>query len=815
MGSIRATRPAAGRVSRHGAPSAPRPPRPVASGPALGGGSPGLRPYFSPPWSNARGAGAGATGILSGPAERADSARPPLPMFRPHPLRALGPLAASLLLAAPGLAATAAALGQGGPAYIGPGAGFAAAGSALLLVGTMLLALGVVLLWPIRAGLRWFQMRGAPRPKVRRVVVVGLDGFDPELARKYGAEGLMPNFAALEREGVFAPLETAYPSISPVAWSSFATGVDASRHNIYDFLTRDPCNYMPALSSTDVRTLPRTLNLGFAKLPLGRRVVTRLLQKSQPFWKLLGDNFVWSSIVRVPITFPAQKFKNGTLLAGMCVPDLQGTQGSFSFYSTKARQGQHIGGQQYQVRFKDGRVDSNLTGPTGPDGHRLKCPFTARFDAARRRIEFEVGGQRQSVGFREYTPWMAIPFKGVSGIARFYVQTWDDKDVEIYVTPINIDPDQPSMPISHPLVYSIYLAKLLGPYATLGLAEDTWALNERVIDEEAFLKQAWSIFEERKRQLWNVLERTQKGFVTVVFDTTDRICHMFYRYLDPSHPANRGKDTVQHKETIRELYARMDVFLGEIRAKLGPDPETVLMVISDHGFCNFRRGVNLNTWLRKEGYLVLKDGAETSGDWFEKVDWSRTKAFTLGLTGIFINRKGREAQGIVAPGAELESLCREIAGKLEALVDPQDGQSVVMEAFLTREIQSGPYADLAPEILVGYQRGFRHSWDCATGAVSREVFSDNTKSWSGDHCVDPRLVPGVFWCNRAINTAAPSLLDLAPTILELFGVPVPKYMQGAPLFGPRRAAEKPRRPLRTAPRRAPEKESTPAAEVRP
>jgi predicted AlkP superfamily phosphohydrolase/phosphomutase len=714
----------------------------------------------------------------------------------------------------------------GGPtgistAYIGPGAGFAAAGSALVLVGTFFLAFGIVAIWPIKAAIRLLRMRGLAKPKVDRMIVIGLDGFDPELAKKYAAKGLMPNFAALEKQGCFRPLETAYPSISPVAWSSFATGVDASRHNIYDFLTRDPCSYMPALSSTDVRTLPKTLNLGFAKFEIGKRVVTNSLQKSEPFWHRLGKNYVWSSIIRVPITFPAKKFDNGVLLSGMCVPDLQGSQGSFSFYSTKPRPGdkhtgdKHIGGQQYIVRKSaTGVIASNLTGPRGADGHPSKCPFTATFDEASRRVTFEVGSERVTVGFREYTPWLKIPFKGAGGIARFYVQTWnaagEGGDIEIYVTPINIDPDEPAMPISHPLVYSIYLAKTLGPYATLGLAEDTWALNERVIDEQAFLEQAWLIFEERKKQLYDVLAKTKKGFVTVVFDTTDRICHMFYRYLDPTHPANAGKDTTRFKDTIEQLYAKMDVFLGEIRAKIGDEKNTVLCVISDHGFCNFRRGVNLNAWLRDEGYLHLKNGDLTSPDWFANVDWSKTKAFTLGLTGIFINRKGREAQGIVEKGVELDSLCREIQGKLEALKDPQTGERAIMEAFLTKEIHGGPYADMAPEILVGYQRGYRHSWDCATGAVSKDVFTDNTKSWSGDHCVDPRLVPGVFWSNRMINTQTPNIMDLAPTALDLFGIEVPKYMQGAPLFGPRKEAPK-KRDFKTAPLPAPEKEVQPAA----
>jgi predicted AlkP superfamily phosphohydrolase/phosphomutase len=330
-------------------------------------------------------------------------------------------------------------------------------------------------------------------------------------------------------------------------------------------------------------------------------------------------------------------------------------------------------------------------------------------------------------------------------------------------------------------VYSIYLAKLLGPFGTLGLAEDTWALNERVIDEEAFLAQAWIFFEERKKQLWDALDKTRKGFVTVVFDTSDRVSHMFWRTLEPDHPANAGKEVERWRDVIPDTYARMDAMIGEARAKIGDDPDTLLMVISDHGFTNFRRGVNLNTWLRDEGYLVLKDGHTTSGDWFADVDWDRTKAFTLGLTGLFINRRGREKHGIVER-EDLDALCREIKSKLEKLRDPATGEPVVREAFLTRSMHDGPYADAAPEILLGYHKGYRHSWDCATGAVSHEVFTDNTKSWSGDHCVDPRLVPGVFWCNRKIALDDPALIDIAPTVLDLFGVEVPRYMQGRALF---------------------------------
>lgn len=676
-------------------------------------------------------------------------------------------------------------------AYIGPGAGFAAAGSLLVLVGTLAMAIGIILVWPLKAAYKLVVPARRGKGRAKRVVVLGLDGFDPGLAREYAAQGLMPNLSKLGAEGCFHDLATACPSISPVAWSTFATGVDASRHNIYDFLTRDPCSYAPILSSSETYTAARHLNLGFASVPFGTRAVYRLMQKSQPFWKHLGESRVWSTILRVPITFPPQPFKNGTLLSGMCVPDLQGTQGSFSFYSTREKaEGRRTGGQQYKVAVRSHRVESFLIGPRGADGNPMRCAFAVELPDphithrdVKPGIKITLGADAVEVGLHDYTPWMTADFgHGVKGIVRFSVRHWDGKELDLYATPINIDPSAPAMPISHPFVYSIYLAKSLGPFATLGLAEDTWALNERVIDEQAFLDQAWLIFDERKKQLWDAIDKTKQGFVTCVFDTSDRVSHMFYRTLDPTHPANAGKEVERWKRVIPDTYAKMDSLVGELRAKLGDERDTVLMVISDHGFTNFRRGVNLNTWLKENGYLFLKEGKEVSGDWFADVDWTRTKAFTLGLTGLFINRKGRERCGIVEKGPELDALCRELKTKLEALRDPTTGERVIREVFLTREMHKGPYADAAPELLIGYEKGFRHSWDCATGSVTAEVFTDNTRSWSGDHCVDPRLVPGVFWCNRKIATDTPALIDMAPTVLDLFGVPIPPYMQGRALF---------------------------------
>ena len=679
---------------------------------------------------------------------------------------------------------------QPASAYIGPGAGFAFVGSLFVLLTTFFLAIGTILIWPIT--FIWRAIRvGNPfkNAQVKRVVILGLDGMDPGITVKLMREGRLPNFAKLAESGVFRPLGTTYPSMSPVAWSSFTTGVDPSRHCIYDFLTRDPCTYMPMLSSTDIGKAKRVLNIGKYMVPLGKPNI-RLLQKSQAFWKLLGERHIFSIIQRVPITWPAVPFK-GLLLSGMCVPDLRGSQGTFGFFSTASKDGKaaFTGGEQTLLRRKGNTIRSRIVGPDNSlvkSGARMTLPMTITVADDTESALIEIDGcEPFRLGPETYSDWIQLSFKAglgikVRGIARFYITSLAP-ELNLYMTPIQIDPENPAMPISHPTVYSIYLAKKLGPFATLGLAEDTWALNERVIDEKAFYEQAMLICDERERMFKDSLAKVKKGVVTTVFDTTDRIQHMFYRYLDPTHPANRDKDTEIYKDAIARVYQRMDTLLGEI-FELAEDSNTLFMVISDHGFTNFRRGVNLNTWLKENGYLHLKEGAEISGDYFEDVDWSRTRAFSLGLTGMFINRRGRERSGIVEEGEEYEALKNELIEKLNALTDPETGRRAILDVFAATDFFDGPYRFDAPDLLIGYDGGYRHSWECATGAVTSEVFSDNTKSWGGDHCVDPRIVPGVFFCNRAIATETPNLVDIAPSVLKILGHEPPRYMQGRPLF---------------------------------
>ncbi|MGH9538016.1 MAG: alkaline phosphatase family protein, partial [Terriglobales bacterium] len=336
----------------------------------------------------------------------------------------------------------------------------------------------------------------------------------------------------------------------------------------------------------------------------------------------------------------------------------------------------------------------------------------------------------------------------------------------------------PDLPISHPVTYTIYLAKLFGPYATLGLAEDTWALNEEVLDDSAFLSQCYGNHDDRERMFFDALEKTPQGLCACVFDTTDRVQHMFWRYLDKDHPAVRDLTEDQKPRVIQDLYDRMDKLIGRVMQQI--DGETLLLVISDHGFKSFARCMNLNAWLHQNGYLALKEGKSESGDWFEDVDWSRTRAYTMGLNGLYLNLKGREREGIVEAGAEAETLKEELRSKLDGLVDPASGKAGITGMFDCDAVYAGPYVDNAPDLIVGYGEGFRASWDSVMGKVTANIFEDNLKAWSGDHCVDPRLVPGVLFSNRKIAIEKPAIVDVAPTILKLFGLELPSYFDGKP-----------------------------------
>jgi len=679
-------------------------------------------------------------------------------------------------------------LPQTAEAYIGPGAGFAFLSSFLVFFLTFFLAIFSFLSWPFRLLVRLIRGQKAYKnSQVDRIIILGFDGMDPELAEKFMAEGKLPNLNRLKKEGTFCKLQTTTPAISPVAWSSFMTGCEPSKHNIFDFLSRNPKTYLPDLSSARIGPPQRFLSLGKHRIPLSQPEI-RLLRKSQPFWKILGEQGIFSTILRVPITFPPEKFA-GHLLSGMCLPDLKGSQGTFLFYTTNPERIQKKEGGESLLVQRDGEVIKTFI--NGPENSLLKkpeeirLPMTIRFGHDPDRVTVEVSGQRFELRKGVFSPWIKLNFPAglgikIRGIARFYLLSAVPQ-FEMYITPLNIDPEKPALPISHPFIYSSYLAKLFGSYVTLGEANDTWALNEGVLPEEAFLELAYSFHEDWEKIFFNALKKTRKGLVACVFETTDSIQHMFWRYLDKTHPAYQATARMSSgAKILEELYAKMDNLVGRVIEKM--DEKTCLLIISDHGFKAFRRGVNLNSWLYLNGYLSLKDGAKESEEWFKQVNWEKTKAYALGLAGIYLNLKGREEKGIVEPGEETLRLRRELIQKLSGLKDQEKGIVAINRIIDTEGIYHGPYRENAPDLIVAYNQGYRASWDSVTGQVNRTVFEDNKKAWSADHCLDPALVPGVFFTNLKLKAKNPSIMDIAPTVLELFGVNRPKYIDGKSLL---------------------------------
>jgi len=670
-------------------------------------------------------------------------------------------------------------------AYIGPGAGFAVAGSFLVMFTAMLSAIIAFLTWPIRGIVRTIRFRRIfSKSRFKRIIIVGLDGMDYTLTQKWLAEGKLPNLGRLRDQGCFKPLGTTIPPISPVAWSSFQTGANPGKSNIFDFLTRDPKSYAIKLSSVDIKPPAKTIKLWKYQIPLGSPDI-RLLRKSIPFWKVLGEKGIFSSVIRVPITFPAEKFY-GIQLSGMCAPDLRGTQGTFSYFTSEPEQnGDSTGGEVYHVNMENNIVRSELLGPQNRDGKNndpLKCGFEIAINDSD-KAALKINGAKYEITKGKYSDWIKVEFKSspfvkISGICKFLLIS-TNPEFKMYVTPINIDPEKPAMPISYPTVYSTYLSKKQGYYATLGLAEDSWALNQKLITDDEFFQQCLDADQEREKMFLDSLEKIRHGLCICVFDGTDRVQHAFWRQLDESHPANNGKFVSIKTSAIEEIYKHADTFLEKILKQYN-QKDTLIMVISDHGFNAFRYGVDLNRWLEENGYLELKDRDRNKKN-LAAVDWSKTRAFAMGLSGIFLNIRGRESKGIVDAITEAPALREEIAEKLRQLHDPIRKQGAVKQVYNSQKVYRGPYKNNAPDLIVGYQAGYRASWETAVGQVTERIFHDNVKAWSGDHCIDHSLVPGVLFCNHEITDEEPRLMDIGPTVLNLFGVEVPSHMDGRQL----------------------------------
>jgi predicted AlkP superfamily phosphohydrolase/phosphomutase len=604
------------------------------------------------------------------------------------------------------------------------------------------------------------------------VIVLGFDGMDYHLTSRMLAEGRLPNLARLaEREG-FSALATSVPPQSPVAWSDFITGADAGEHGIFDFIHRDPESMAPYLSTS--RSIPssRLLRLGPWQLPLSSGKV-ELLRKGRPFWEQLEELGVETTIVRMPANFPPSGIARREL-SGMGTPDIVGSYGTFSFFTTDhARFPPSVGGGTINgVEVRDGVVRASLEGPPNPllvSGEPVRADLTIHVDVVSRAARIRVGNEQVVLSEGEWSTWIPVRFRlaptqGLDAMCRFYLRSVHPA-FELYVTPLNIDPLSPVLPISSPRSFAIELARATGRFYTQGMPEDTSALAAGVLSQEEFLAQARIAGEEVERQYRWLLERYDGGLLFYYFSEADQVSHMVWRSMDPSHPAYDEDSDSPYADVIPQIYQRFDQLVGETMERMPHG--TLLVVMSDHGFTSWRRTFNLNSWLRDEGYLAVRDRfARQDPGLFSNVNWTRTRAYGLGMNGLYLNLKGREKDGTVSQ-EERETLIREIEEKLLALRDSGSGAPVV-KAVYRQGHYSGASAATGPDMVIGYADGFRCGSDSAVGAVPRVVLEDNTGQWSGDHCMDPSVVPGILFTSRPLALPASRLSELGAAIVAEF-----------------------------------------------
>lgn len=661
-----------------------------------------------------------------------------------------------------------------------------------------------------------------PRTQSQKLVILGFDGLEPTLVERWMREGRLPNFAKLAAEGGYQRLETSHSPESPTAWASFATGVNAGKHNIYDFLVRDPRTYLPDLGLVK-RTPARFL---FNYVPI-KAPKLESLRGGTSFWVTAGMAGVRSSVLTVPVTFPAEQVENGELLSGLPLPDIRGTIGTFYYFATDLSRYEEgsteMGGILKRLVFEGDTAHTELVGPPNPivraqqhaiqakgpnlsDADQatltdlatredIRIPITVRWNRQQRRAVVTIGDNTVTLEERQWSKWVNLEFRvnvliRLHGMAQLHLIK-ADKDLQLYISPVNLRPDKPPVPISSPASFSEDLHERLGPFRTLGWAEATWPLNEERINEEAFMEDLYRAFDDRAQVILNRVDSGRWDLLVGVIEATDRVQHMMWRFMDKGHPMYTEEGAAKYGDAIERVYRRADQFLAEVRERVGPD--VPIIVLSDHGFHSFRYAVNLNTWLVQEGYLAVK-GERTSmktldnlflgtGQFWENVDWSRTKAYALGLGQVFINVRGREGQGIVAPGDEYRQVVDELSARLMTLKDPSNGTSIVSGVYKRDDIYTGSYVKDAPDLQVGMTEGYRVSWQTTLGGSPAGLLYPNTRKWSGDHCgFDYKSTPGMIISSRAFNVDGARIVDIAPTVLKHFGVAIPKDLDGRPLF---------------------------------
>ena len=606
----------------------------------------------------------------------------------------------------------------------------------------------------------------------KRMVILGVDGMDPKFLERHWED--LPNLKRLAEQGDFKPLATTIPPQSPVAWSTVATGRDPGGHGIFDFVHRDPFTRLPFSSMAQTAEAEETIELGEYVIPLSAGEISSH-REGDPFWPMLTEKGIPVTMIRMPANFPPVE-GDARSLSGMGTPDMRGTFGTFTFFTDAPFEKTRSvpGGEIVHVPPFQHHVELAVEGPVNSflkSRPVASAVISVHRDPAEPVARFDVDGQTIVLQEGEWSQWIHAQFPllgdvmGAAGIFRLYLKQVRPK-FQLYVSPVNIDPAAPELPISTPDSYSGEMAADIGPFYTQGMAEDTNAFREGVLSVEEFIEQTTKVQDESIALFRREFARFETGLFFYYFSSVDQNAHMLWGKYD--------------KELV-EFYKAIDRVVGETMSRIGDS--TTLIVMSDHGFTRFDRAVHLNTILMREGFLTLDDPRNTGDEeMFPHVDWSRTQAYAMGLNSLYLNRLGRERGGIVSEGEESEELIARLTEKLLAFRDPGTGEQVIEEVSIAASDYQGTNLKYAPDMIIGYRPPYRSSWETPLGAVPAETVVDNEDAWIGDHCVAPKFVPGVFLSNRKSAVSDPKLPDLTVTILAEFGVPAAEGMIGRPLF---------------------------------
>ncbi|MFN2375501.1 MAG: alkaline phosphatase family protein [Candidatus Binatia bacterium] len=618
-----------------------------------------------------------------------------------------------------------------------------------------------------------------PAPE-RRIVAIGFDGVDPDFLEQW--KDKLPNVAELMNNGSFRRLETTTPPSSCTAWSTFTTGMNPGGHGIFDFILRDPKTYLPDRTGA----VSHKAEYKFGLFQTKPETFTTTMS-GEAFWTTADRAGKRSVVLRVPCIYPLEKEEHGYAQGGLGLPDLRGSEGTFHYWASDlsprdAADPEH-GGKVVSLGAGN-EVETVIEGPSNPlseKGERLSVPLRLA-KAGKDALTIEVGGQKATVEVGRWSDWFRMSFEvtslsSIAGMARFRVLEVEP-NLRLYMSPLNHDPEDPAIAVTEPHGYAKELAGTVGNFKTVGWNHETWGLNEERIDDQAFMDDVWETFRETEAITLHELEHRTTDLFVSVFVETDRTSHMMYRHFDPEHPRHDAEEAKVFGDAIFKTYQRMDEIIGKIRAKL--DADDILLILSDHGFHSWRRGFNVNTWLIQEGFLTLKGGAKsTTKKFLQDVDWSKTKAYALGVGSLYINLQGREGKGIVKPGAEYDSVIRDISERMTKLLDPKTGKPAVNRVYAARDTWKGARLDDGQDMQIGMASGYRVSSATPLGGAPEGLFEDNKKKWSGDHATtDTSVTEGILLSNMKISEEHPAIGDLAPTILTLLGVPVPPAYDG-------------------------------------